>query len=412
MNNLLLKNITILDHEKKFSNKCNILIVDGIISDINTFPESQKSNYEVFDGTAYYVSPGFIDLHCHLRDPGFTHKEDLVTGGQAALAGGFTTICPLANTNPVIDNTDILQDLQRRSKKVDGPEILPYASITKNLSGKETTDLVKLFDKGAVSFSDDGKWVENKTIMIDALKFSKIKNSRIALHEEHSKYSLGSPESEIEGIRRDLKLLEEYGGKIHIMHVSLKKSCQLIKRAKTKGLDVTCEVTPHHLFLNDTACGNQTNAKCSPPLRSEEDRKYLNTAFKQRIIDIVATDHAPHTIEEKNQLYEKAPNGIIGFQSAFSILSTLAHNGNFSIERVIEGLTIGPTRIYSLKNLGIIKKGGNANLTILNLDKEFVFNENSILSKSKNSPFIGSKFKGGIKATIHEGRIKYLSNLL
>jgi len=408
---LLIKNISIVDPEKKFSGVFDVLISGGKIAEIS--PDISKEASECFNGSGFYLCPGFIDIHCHLRDPGFTHKEDIKSGGIAAIAGGYTCICPVANTEPVVDSADHLLEIINRGKTATGPDIMPFSSITRGLKGLEPVNFSSMRDCGAVSFTDDGVWLENRDMLVKALKFSKESGVRISLHEEMHGSARGSSESEVEAIRRDLEILSDTGGSLHIMHVSLRDSCRLIEEAKKSGLDVTCEVTPHHLVLRENDIKIKgTNAKCNPPLRSEEDADYLVEALSSGIVDAVSTDHAPHSKKEKNCLYGEAPDGIIGFQTAFSVLLGLYHQDRISLLRVIECLTIAPSKIFDIKGRGRVIVGGRADLVIFDLNKEYVFKEDDILSKSKNSPFIGRKFKGGPLATIHEGSIKYISKVL
>jgi dihydroorotase len=405
---LLIKKINIIDPEKKFSGFFDILIEEEKIKEISK--DISAPGAEVFDGASLSVCPGFIDIHCHLRDPGLTHKEDLESGGKAALAGGFTTLCPIANTKPVIDNAKLALDLINRGKKLAGPTILPFGAISKGLSGDESADFKELCEAGCVAISDDGIYLKNRAILKKAFEFSKKEGVTVALHEEDLSYGAGSRKSEIESIRSDLELFSQTGGKLHIQHVSLKESCELVEEAQKNGLNVTCEVTPHHLCLTEAdfqIIGN--DAKCSPPLRTQEDVDYLVDALNRGVISAVATDHAPHTAEEKKGLNQEAPNGILGFQTAFLVLLELVENGKLTLERAVESLTISPAKIMGLHNVGKIRVGGDANLVIFDQEQKAKFTEGEILSKSINSPFIGKEFKGRVRATIHAGHIKYIS---
>jgi len=409
---LLIKNISIKNPEgENFSGFFDILLENKKIKKISRKITTPVQN--TFDGSSLYIAPGFIDLHCHLRDPGYTHKEDIESGGKAAFAGGFTTICPIANTNPVCDSPELIMSMIAKGKECKAPTLLPFSAISKALAGKELVNFSAQLTAGAVAFSDDGVYLKNEDFLKKALEFSKKHKVRIALHEEMPSFEIDTRQGEIEAIKRDLNILSKTGGSLHIMHVSLMESCKLINAAKKSNLDVTCEVTPHHLFFSeDDISAIGTNAKCNPPLRTRADVDYLVEALSSGLIDVVATDHAPHSKKEKNCLYNDAPNGIIGFQTAFNVLLELVHSKKISLVRAVECLTIAPSRVFNIKHAGGIAQGEIANLVIFNLDREFKFTENLILSKSKNSPFIGKTFKGGIKATIYEGHIKYLSEVL
>lgn len=408
-NELLIENVTIIDPVGVYSGCFDVLIKNKKIFQISNNIKTTTKN--ILKGDGLYLCPGFVDLHCHLRAPGFTHKEDFESGGKAALAGGFTTICAQPNTSPVVDSVEIYKKVSALINKYDGPRILQLASLSIGENSEEPVAFKKLHENGVIAFSDDGRFLKNEAILIEALKFSAKTKVRIALHEEMTGIPTEDPRSEIEAIERDLKILETYGGYMHIMHISLKESCKLIEKAKKKKLNVTCEVTPHHLSLTrESVKAFGTNAKCNPPLRSSDDAQYLIGALQNGVIDAVATDHAPHTRDEKNRLYKDAPMGILGFQTAFSVLLQLVHSGKLTLTRVVEAMTLAPAAIYNIEKAGKIEIGESAHLVLFNKDKVYEFTEKHILSKSFNSPYLGTKFRGFVRATIHQGCIKYLSD--
>ena len=426
MNKLLLKNLKIVNPIKDFEGTFNIAIKGKIIIDI--YPsDSEKKEYKEFkeiDLKGKIAVPSFVDIHAHLRDPGFEYKEDIISGAESAKKGGFTDICCMANTNPVIDNEEVVKYIKEKSKLTE-INIYPVASITKGLKGETLTEFGNLIEAGAVAFSDDGKDVENAFLLKTAFEYASYFNVPILCHCENKylsygymregKYStisgiMGIPSiSEEINIFRNVKIAEYTGSKIHICHISAKGSLEIIKLFKNKDVNVTCEVTPHHLTLTDKDVFESeynTNFKMNPPLGSEDDREILINSLRDDLIDCIATDHAPHAEHEKLVEFEYAPNGVIGFETAFPACYSLVLKGKISLKKLISKFTIEPAKIIGIEK-SEIEVGKLANITILDLDLERIYTKEEIRSKSKNSPFIGKRFKGWPIMTICQGKIVY-----
>jgi len=428
MNSYVIKGGRIINPASNFDQVSDILIQDGFITEIES---DIKTNLPVIDAKGKIVTPGFVEIHAHFREPGYTHKETLKTGSLSALKGGYTTVCVMPNTNPVIDNTFLVDYLKLKAKENNLVKIEVIGAVSKGLKGIELTNLLGLKEKGVVAYSDDGMPIMDANLMKNALQYIKNLDIPIVLHEEDHNLSkpgvvnegfvstklglAGTPGSSEEVmIARDIILAEKFNSHIHIAHVSTKKSVELIKHAQKSGVNVTCEVTPHHLLLNESEFVSRpydTNLKMSPPLRTEEDMLACQKGLLEGTIQAVATDHAPHSPSEKEQNFGQAPNGIIGLETAFPALYTnLVKTGNMSLNSLIEKFTIAPSTVFNLDR-GNLSIGSSADLTIIDLKNEFVFNEESIMSKSKNSPWLGQKFYGKIIRTIVNGKTKYMEEI-
>lgn len=419
---LLIKNGRVIDPVNKIDDTLDILVEKGKIIDIKS--RIDLAGVNTIDATRMVVAPGFIDMHVHLREPGQEHKETILTGTMAAARGGFTSVACMPNTSPVNDNSGITEYIISQAEKASGVNIFPVAAVTLGLAGVQLSDMADLRKAGAAAFSDDGKPVFNSLIMRRALEYSLLLNVPIIDHCEdpslsadgvmnESKWSVrfglqGIPAASEEiMVFRNIILAEKTGARIHIAHVSTRGSVELIRQAKKRKVKVTAEVTPHHLLLTDRMLFNySTNLKVNPPLREEEDRQALIEALNDGTIDAIATDHAPHTPDEKEVEFNQAPFGIIGLESAVPVLlDKLVHKNIISLGRLIELLSSAPARILGLESKGQIKKGADADLTLLNLQKESVIDVNTFLSKSRNCPFDGWKLKGLPVMTIVGGRI-------
>ncbi len=424
MNNYLIKNARIIDPLQKMDFIGDLLIKNGKVAAIDN-----KLSAEVpeIDASGKILTPGFVEIHAHLREPGQTHKEDMDSGAQAALAGGYTTVCMMPNTQPVIDNEDIVKYLQQRGSKINGPKFEIIAAVTKGLAGEELTDMRKLKELGVVAFSDDGRPIMNAKVMNNALEYAKPLNLPLLLHEEDLTLSAngainagsvadklglkGVPGlSEEIMIARDILLAERLDTPIHICHVSTAKSVELIREAQKNGIKVTCEVSPHHLLLTDEEFLTRpydSYLKMSPPLRTEKDRLACLAAIQDDVSIAIATDHAPHSVKEKQAEFTNTPNGIIGLETAFpSLYTLLVRQGHLSLHQLIMKLTAGPAEALNLER-GNLSPGMPADLVIIDLDKEFVYNRKRIKSKSENSPFLDRAFYGEIQYTFVDGEIKY-----
>ncbi|WP_275576522.1 dihydroorotase [Mangrovibacillus cuniculi] len=405
--------------------KSDLKIDEGKIAVISSSitPEERE---EVMDANGNLVIPGLIDLHVHLREPGFTEKETIKTGTEAAVRGGFTTIACMPNTKPVIDNVETLHYLQERIREESRCHVLPYAALTTRLAGKELTNFEELTKLGAFAFTDDGVGLQTASTMYEAMKKAKLVGKAVvahcedmslvkggAMHEGEKSRELGIPGilsiSESVQIARDVLLAEATGVHYHVCHVSTKESVRIIRDAKKAGIHVTAEVSPHHLLLTeDDIKKNDANWKMNPPLRSKEDRAALREGLLDGTIDFIATDHAPHTPEEKQEGFERSPFGIVGLETAFSILYTklVTDEGFCTLEELLHWLTVAPSNAFSLGK-GVIKEGEIADITIIDLQKEENIDASTFASKGRNTPFHGWNVKGLPIVTIVNGEVKW-----
>jgi len=423
---LLIKNGRVVDPSSGTDKRLDVLIEKGKITQIK--PKISASGAKLIDASGLIVAPGFIDMHVHLREPGQEDKETIATGALAAARGGFTSIACMPNTDPVNDNRGVTEYILSEAKKNAAVNVFPIASITKGEKGEELTDMADLMDAGAIAFSDDGMPVKNSQVMRRALEYSKILNTVIidhcenkdlsadgVMHEGYYSYLFGLREipasSEEIMVSRDIILANRADAAIHIAHLSVKGAVELVKEAKRKKVKVTAEVTPHHLFLTDSLIESyDTHLKVNPPLRSKEDARALKQALKNGTIDVFATDHAPHTVDEKDVEFDRAPFGINGLETAVPLLLDKLVNQNIiSPLRFVEMISTNPALILKLENKGRISVGADADLTILNLEKEIVVDVDSFKSKSRNNPFQGWELRGGPEMTIVGGKIVYSS---
>jgi dihydroorotase len=399
----------------------DVLIKDGKVASIEK--EIGAVHEEIIDATGLLLTPGFIDLHVHLREPGGEKKETIETGTKAAAKGGFTTIAAMPNTRPVPDNPEMLDWLRKRIEETASVRVLPYASITKRELGQELTNFNELKQAGAFAFTDDGVGIQSANMMLEAMKNAAELDMTIVAHcEENSLINKGcvhegsfSKKNSLRGIpsvcesvhiARDVLLAEASGCHYHVCHISTKESVRVVRDAKRAGIKVTAEVTPHHLLLSeDDILALDANFKMNPPLRGEEDRKALIEGLLDGTIDFIATDHAPHTLEEKAEGMELAPFGIVGLETAFPLLYTnLVKKEIITLPQLIEFLTLKPAEAFNLP-FGKIEVGSVADLVLVDIEKTKSINPDEFLSKGKNTPFTGWNCQGWPVMTMVEGNI-------
>lgn len=410
---IVLKNINIIDGVNDSFYKGDVYIKDKKIEKIinenskNKIKDETKNDL-VIEGKGLYLSSGFIDLHVHFRDPGFTKKEDVFSGAKAAVAGGFTSVCMMPNTKPVFDEPKVVLDLEKKYNKKKLINIFCACAMSKNQKGEVLVDFKKMCEtktnckkitgKGVIGITEDGKTLDNYDLMEKVMRSAKKLGLVVMDHAE----------PEIKIIKRDIELAKKTGARLHIQHVSDRKSVELIRKAKKVCPNITAETAPHYFSLTKTALKkHKANAKMNPPLKTKEDKEAIVKGLIDGTIDIIATDHAPHTELEKRQELNKAPFGIIGLETAFKVANTiLVKKKHLSIEELVKKMSFTPAKIIGLQR-GVIKKGEIADLTIFDLEKEGKINSKDFYSKAKNTPFNNMKTYGEIKVVIFEGGIIY-----
>ena len=426
---MIIKNGRVIDPKSGFDGIADIIIKDGKIKKILKKAEASEvqealseTGEEVIDASGLIVAPGLIDVHVHFRDPGLTYKEDIETGAAAAKAGGFTTVVMMGNTKPVIDNEETLRYVLEKGEQT-GIHVLSAANITKGMKGKELTDMEALRAQGAAGFTDDGVPIMDVKLLMKAMETAKKLDVPLSFHEEDPGFIInnginrgavsealgigGSPRvAEDSLVARDCMIALYTGACVNIQHISSKNAVAAVALAKKLGADVWAEVTPHHLTLDETAVLEFGSlAKMNPPLRTKEDREALIAALKDGTIDMIATDHAPHSREEKEKPLTEAPSGIIGLETSLSLCVTeLVKKGHLSYVELFEKMCLNPARLYRLDS-GYLAEGGPADLVIFDDQEEFA--AGPFESKSSNSPFTGRKMFGKVKTTICSGKAVY-----
>lgn len=418
---LLIKNVKIVNHDSIGDSLKDIYIETGIIVEIST--NINRESDEIIEGNGAYLLPGLIDPHCHLRDPGFEYKEDIVSGTRAAAMGGFTSVACMANTEPVADNQSVISYIRNKGKDEGFVNVYPIGALSKGLNGLEMAEIGDLKEAGAIAISDDGKPVNSAALMLKALQYSSYFEIPIISHCEDISLSAdglmneglvstllgltGIPSaSEEVMVSRDLILAEYTKAKLHIAHVSTKLSVDLIRAAKKRGVNVSCETCPHYFTLNEEACQDfNTFAKVNPPLRNEVDRLAIIDGIVDGTIDMISTDHAPHHIDEKNVEFKLALNGMIGFETALSLAITKLVRSKFiALNDLVRIMSTNPAKLFNL-NKGIIKENMDADMIIIEIDNEFTIDKSTFQSKSRNTPFDGYKVFGKINHSIISGKI-------
>ncbi|RJX41112.1 dihydroorotase [Paenibacillus pinisoli] len=402
----------------------HIRVSDGRIAEIVDAGVIDTGSAELVDAKGKLVSAGFIDMHVHLRDPGFEHKEDIVTGSRSAAKGGFTTIACMPNTRPVIDKPETVKYVLDKAAEAGLVKVLPYAAITKNELGRELTDFAALKEAGAIGFTDDGVGVQNAQMMKNAMALAKSLDMPVIAHCEDDSLVEGAwasegefsrkhgikgipNESEAIHVGRDVLLAEATGVHYHVCHVSTEQSVRLIRLAKSIGVSVTAEVCPHHLLLSDEDIPglDDANWKMNPPLRTPRDVQAVIEGLEDGTIDMIVTDHAPHSAEEKARGVDLAPFGIVGFETAFPLLYTkFVETGKWTLGFLLQRMTQDPARVFRLET-GRLEQGAPADLTVVDLTSERAVDPSTFLSKSNNTPFGGWELKGWPVTTIVDGKV-------
>jgi dihydroorotase len=424
---LLIQNGYVVDPAQGFNTGKNLLIEDGRVVGLSSHSDGVPEGTEVFDATGLIVAPGFIDMHVHLREPGHEYKETIASGGAAAVAGGFTTIAAMPNTSPINDNAAVTRFVIEQAERAGLASVFPIGAITKNSEGTELAEMGEMKDAGIIAVSDDGRPVPTAGMMRRAMEYARgfdlpvidhCEDKSLArggvMHEGHWSLVLGlrgmpAAAEEVDAERNCL-LAEMTGARVHLAHVSTRGAIEAVRRAKEKGLPVTCEAAPHHWTLTDAAVEEyDTNTKMSPPLRSQDHIDAVLEGLRDGTIDIIATDHAPHHADEKALEYDQAPFGIVGLETAVGLaFDRLVNEGVISLERLVELCSTNPARIFSLEDRGTLRAGARADLTILDPELTWTFDVSRSKSKSRNTPFDGYSFRGATVATLVAGRIVYL----
>ena len=418
---ILLKNLDIITNDNILK-KYDILITDGIIGKIEKNIGEAADKTIACDGKTAF--PAFFDMHVHLRDPGYTYKEDIISGTKAAMKGGFWGVCAMPNTDPVTDNVPTVQYIINKANSEGYARVFPAASITKGLKGTELTEMLELKAHGAVAVSDDGKPVSDPNVMRQALIYANMAKMPVISHSEDLSLVNGGVMNEgavsdrigLRGITRaaeevsiskEIILAKTFNVPIHITHISTKGSVELIRQAKKEGVSVTCDTAPHYFSLTDMECENyNTNAKMNPPLREADDVAAIIEGLKDGTIDAIATDHAPHCFDEKNAEFDNALNGIIGLETSFSVtIDTLYHKNSFDLPTIARLMSYNPPTLLGIEPAKI-EVAKTANITICDLNQEWTPQEDDFVSKSKNSPFLGKTLKGKVETVITNGTLR------
>jgi dihydroorotase len=423
---LLIANGYVVDPAQQVNAGRNLLIENGRVTGLLGRSDSVPDDAQVLDATGLIVAPGFIDLHTHLREPGQEYKETVATGAAAAVAGGWTSICAMPNTDPINDNPAVTRFIIEQAQAAKLANVFPIGAVTKGSGGKELAEMGEMKNAGIVAVSDDGRSVPTSGMMRRALEYARGFDLPVVDHCQDVSLSAGGVMHEgrwslILGLRgmpaasedvdvvRDCVLAKLTGAKVHIAHVSTRGALDAVRNAKNEGLAVSCEVTPHHWTLTDEAVAEyDTNTKMSPPLRSREHVDAILAAMKDGTIDAIATDHAPHHQDEKALEFDQAPFGITGLETAIGLAFDLVHQGLIDLERVVEMCATNPARIFGLTDRGSLAKGAHADITILDPQLEWIFDVNRSKSKSRNTPFHNRAMQGAAVATIVGGRLVYL----
>ena len=420
---LLIKGGRVVDPSQDLDTIMDVLIENEKVAALGANLAVDEAT-QVIEANGLVVAPGLVDLHVHLREPGQEAKEDIITGTKAAVAGGFTTIVPMANTNPVIDSAIIVSGLQERIKREALADVMVVGAVTKGLKGEELAEIGDMAQNGVVAFSDDGHFVENSRLFRSALEYAGMFGRPVISHAEEPSLAgdgfmhegavsarLGIPGipdvAEDIAVARDVLLAENTGAHLHVAHVSTKGAVEIIRQAKKRGVNVTAEATVHHLTLTDEAVSNfDTATKVAPPLRSSEHVQALREGLKDGTINAIITDHAPHAFEEKDVEFRYAPNGFCGLETSLGVILTeLYHTGEFSLSEIIGKMSVEPAHIFSLY-AGSLKIGMPGNVVLIDLDKEWVVEKKNFYTRGKATPYEGKRCRGQAVMTIVRGNVR------
>ncbi len=425
MSSILIKNGRIIDPANNIDATLDLLIEDGKIAQIGKSLDAQAA--EVIDASGLLVTPGLVDMHVHLRDPGLEYKEDIISGTRTAAAGGITSIACMPNTKPIIDNLAICRYIISKAQEEGSANVFPIGSITQGLKGEILSEMGELQAGGCVAFSDDGLPVSSSELMRRALEYADTFGAPIISHAEDLSLVAGgcmndgpvATELGLKGIpwvaedamtARDIMLAEFTGGHIHMAHVSTKGSVEMVRQAKSRGVRVTCEATPHHFTLTDEAVrGYNTNAKMNPPLRAQADVDAVRAGLADGTIDAIATDHAPHHIDEKNVEFAIAMNGIVGLETMLPLTFNLVDEGHISLNQAIALMSCQPATVLGIDR-GTLSKGAIADITLIDPQLRWVLDPVKLHSKSKNTPFGGWEMKGAAVKTLLAGKVVFENN--
>ncbi len=433
--NLIIVNGLLIDPAQNIEKSGTLLIMDNVISGIikegdysiycerATVKDHPGKECEIIDAAGKWVVPGLIDMHTHMRDPGYEYKEDIATGTMAAMAGGFTSICAMPNTRPVNDNKAVTRYMIEKAAAAGHASLFPIAAVSKGCAGTELSEIYDLIDAGAVAVSDDGLPVASADLLRKALLYIKPTGIPLIDHPEEPSLSKsgymnegvmsvklalnGIPQTaESVAVARDILIAGETGSRLHLAHVSTRYSVELVRWAKKMGIPVTCEVATHHFSLNEDAVdGYSTNAKVNPPLRSERDRQAILGAIADGTVDCIVTDHAPHSYDEKEIEFDKASNGIAGLETALGLSLKLVQDKIIDKKRLVELMSYTPSVVLNLKKKGTFKPGSDADVTIIDPDGQCTVDKDKFLSKGRNTPYHGMALKGRAVMTITGGKV-------
>ena len=422
---LLIRNGHVIDPANNFDDVADVLIVDGKIAAVK--PEINFSAQYEYDAKGKIVTPGLIDMHVHLREPGQEAKEDFLSGSKAAVAGGFTTVATMPNTSPTIDNAALVRSMIKRAEEVELVNIKIIGAVTKNQQGQELAEMRDMIDAGAVAFSDDGHFDDNAKIFMNALDYLHDTGKVIICHEEETSLVKGGVMNEgkrsallgLKGrptvaediaVARDALLAEYTGGRVHIAHISSARSVEIVREAKKRGVKVTAEVTPQHLTMTEDLVNPvDSSTKINPPLRTQKDCDAMLEGLLDGTIDMIVTDHSPHAPEEKDREYINAPSGFPGLETSVGVLFTeLYHKGKIDLKTLISKMTAEPAQIFGL-NAGTLSIDAPADVTIIDPELAWTVDENNFYTKGSHSPFIGRVLKGRVVATIVRGNLMTLN---